>query len=273
MSAQFSEDNNIGGAQRIQLAPAYAFSSLSPGVVFRAGYSWDDMVFLPENAQLTDESAEGDNGMQYTYNLVFAFNKKDADKIAALRKYLGTVAVALVTDSNGFQQIIGNQQTPITIKQNTDSGKQYTNMNNLLYTGVVVQDREALLYDPNYVPPVIPPIITNGIFNASLTENLIPWVDADVEIDDNGASVLELFANGDHGSISMIPGHAFIIKAISRSGGHTAVDPQISLRVVKNGVQVFFDQQPATVGRVISFPGTVEDSAVYTVTVAGADVG
>lgn len=141
----FSEGDNLGGIASLQLAPVYAFTSLSPVVTFRDGYTWDDALFLPESAQLTDESIETDNGLQYTYTLPVSFNKKNAGLYAGLRKYLGTVAIAKVTDQNGFCQIIGNLQTPLTIKQNADSGKAPVDQNLVTITASAVQDAEAII--------------------------------------------------------------------------------------------------------------------------------
>lgn len=144
MSFTIAQDDNVASLSALSLAPAYAFTSLNP-VTFVAGYDWTDIDFLEESAQLTDESADSDNGVQFTYNLSFAFNKKRPDLIASAAPYLGTVAIAKVTDNNGFTQIIGTLQSPITFKQNNDSGKVYSDMNNVLLTGVVVQDIAAII--------------------------------------------------------------------------------------------------------------------------------
>lgn len=145
MSFTIAQDDNVGSLQAVSLLPAYAFTSLNP-VTFATGFTaWDDIDFLDEAAQLTDESADTDNGMQFTYNLIFTFNKKRADLLASLAPYLGTIAIAKVTDQNGLTQIIGTLQSPITFKQNADSGKLTTDMNNVLITGAVVQDVAAIV--------------------------------------------------------------------------------------------------------------------------------
>ena len=147
MTFTIAQNDNVASLSALKLAPAYAFTSLNP-VTFVAGYDWDVIDFLEESAQLTDESADTDNGLQFTYNLIFAFNKKRADLLASAAPYLGTVGIAMVTDMNGLTQIIGTLQSPITLKQNGDTGKVMGDMNNVLYTALVVQDVAAIIVSP-----------------------------------------------------------------------------------------------------------------------------
>jgi hypothetical protein len=150
MSFTIAQDENVASLSVVKLAQAYNITSLLPLVQFVEGAGWDTIDFLEEYAQLTDETAESDNGLQYTYNLIFSFNKKRSDLLASLAPYLGTGAIALVTDNNGLTQIIGNLQSPITFKQNNDSGLKFGDMNNVAITGAVITDTAAIIPVPVY---------------------------------------------------------------------------------------------------------------------------
>jgi len=145
MSFSIAQDNNVGSVGQLWIAPVYTLTALNPVVTFVDGYDWNPIDFLEEKAQLTDEVADTDNGLQFTYNLAITFNKKNSGLLNSIYPYLGIAALFKITDMNGFTMIIGNLQTPVTLKQNTDTGQAYIDMNNVLLTAVCVQDQPAII--------------------------------------------------------------------------------------------------------------------------------
>jgi hypothetical protein len=144
MSLVTSQDNNVGSLRSVQLAPAYAFSSLNP-LTFNAGYAWENVDFVDETAQLISASTEVDSGEQHVYTLNFTIYKNNAALQASLNNYKGTIAIAKVTDTNGMAQVVGNLQSPLTRAKNADTGKKYTDPNMVQVTFAVTQDVEALI--------------------------------------------------------------------------------------------------------------------------------
>lgn len=145
MSFSIAQDNNAGSIAALWIAPVYTFTALNPVTTFTPGNDWIPIDFLEESAQLTDESAETDNGLQYTYTLILSFNKRNSGLLASIAPYLGTAAIFKIQDTNGLTQIIGNLQSPITLKQNSDTGKAVTDLNSVLITAAVVQDTPAII--------------------------------------------------------------------------------------------------------------------------------
>ena len=146
MTLTFSTDFNIGGISAIQLAPCYGFDPINPVPTLLPGYTWDDVDALPESAQLTEDQTQTEHGIAYSYGLNFAFNKKNPALATLIRKYHGTVAVALVTDNNGVQCYIGSPWGGLMLHQTTDTGKKYTDQNYVALAFTVAQPFEALMF-------------------------------------------------------------------------------------------------------------------------------
>jgi len=127
-AAQFSEDDNVGSVIAISLAMKNWLSSVKP-VSFLGTYGWEAMDFLPESASVQDSSKDSDNGTEYTYNLVFAFNKQNANLYNTFKKYLGMRGIIMFTDGNGLTRIIGTPEYPVTITHTADTGQAFNNLN------------------------------------------------------------------------------------------------------------------------------------------------
>ena len=123
-----SEENNIGSLQAVSLAHKSWFSGFSP-VSFFEGNDWLGMDFLPESASCKDSSTDTVNGPQFSYSLVFAFNRQNKAMYDAFLPYLGMTGIIQFTDNNDLTRIIGTPGNPVTIKQDADTGQQYNSLN------------------------------------------------------------------------------------------------------------------------------------------------
>jgi hypothetical protein len=127
-AAIISEDDNIGSLREIKLAVAKQLTSINP-ITFKSGFGWDDIDFLPESGSNKDDSKDTANGTEYTYSLVFAFNRQNTALFNAFKKYLGQFGVLQFTDNNDFTRIIGTIANPVTITHSADTGQQYSSLN------------------------------------------------------------------------------------------------------------------------------------------------
>ncbi|GAA4327498.1 hypothetical protein GCM10023149_30930 [Mucilaginibacter gynuensis] len=127
-AASISEDNNVGSIRELSLAMANWFSAFNPASLYSM-YAWEDMDFLPETASVKDSSKVTANGTEYSYSLVFTFNKQNVALYQVFQKYIGERGVIRFTDNNGLTRIIGTPQKPVTITHDADTGQQYRSLN------------------------------------------------------------------------------------------------------------------------------------------------
>lgn len=125
---EFSQGANVGGLREVLLAYHYELTSTAP-VSFRPGRAWSVMDFLPDSSSCKESSSSGDNGPEHNYSLVFSFNKQAQAMYDAFKRYLGQVGVSRYTDNNGITRLLGNKDNPVTIKTESDTGNDPTDMN------------------------------------------------------------------------------------------------------------------------------------------------
>jgi hypothetical protein len=129
----FSEGGTVGGILQLFLQQFWNFSSLNP-ITFKNGTGWDEMEFLPESASCKDSSTVADNGPEYSYSLVFGFNKQSQPLYDAFARYIGQTGIVMFTDNNGLTRILGTLKNRVTIKQEGDTGNNPTDLNSLKLT-------------------------------------------------------------------------------------------------------------------------------------------
>ncbi|WP_342645020.1 hypothetical protein [Mucilaginibacter sp. CSA2-8R] len=124
----FSQGANIGGVSQVLMAYSYELSSINP-VSFKPGRDWSVMDFLPDSSSVKESSSAGDNGPEHSYSLVFSFNKQAQAMYDAFKRYLGQVGVTRYTDNNGVTRLLGRLDNPVTVKTESDTGNDPTDMN------------------------------------------------------------------------------------------------------------------------------------------------
>ncbi|SEM66031.1 hypothetical protein SAMN05192574_101373 [Mucilaginibacter gossypiicola] len=127
-AAAFSEDDNIGSLRSISLAMANWLSGFNP-VTFYTGYDWETIDFLPEQTSIKDNTKDSVNGPEYSYSIVFAFNRQNTDLYNLFKKYIGQTGILQTTDNNGLTRIIGTPSNPVTITHDADTGQGYASLN------------------------------------------------------------------------------------------------------------------------------------------------
>jgi hypothetical protein len=140
----FSEGGSVGGILELYLQHFWHFSSLNP-VTFKNGADWDEMEFLPESASCKDSASRVDNGTEYSYSLVFGFNKQSENLYNAFARYIGQTGIVKFTDHNGLTRILGTLKNRVTVKQDGDTGNNPTDMNSLKLTVTWLSYRPAQL--------------------------------------------------------------------------------------------------------------------------------
>lgn len=132
-TVSFSEGGNVGGILELFLQHFWYFTSLNP-VTFKNGAGWTAIDFLPESASCKDSAAPVDNGTEYSYNMVFGFNKQSKTLYDAFARYIGQTGILKFTDNNGVTRILGTLKNRVTIKQDGDTGNNPTDANYLKLT-------------------------------------------------------------------------------------------------------------------------------------------
>jgi len=100
-------------------------------------------------------------------------------------------------------------------------------------------------------------------FNYSVTESAAPFVDANLQIKDNGAIKADAYTTGS-GTFNMAAGDAFSIEAYSQATP-IGTNPKLTLTVSKNGTIVFDQTTAANPGASLVYTGTVDVGAVYAI--------
>ncbi|MES2810028.1 MAG: hypothetical protein V4619_15460 [Bacteroidota bacterium] len=142
--AQISEGDNLGSLREIYLAVSNWLSGVSP-VNFKSGKVWEAIDFMPEMAGIKDSSKETPNGTEYTYQVVFLFNKQNAALYAAMKKYVEARGIIYCIDNNGLGRILGTPDAPVTFTYDADTGEKYNSMNYYKIVGTWVSSEMAVV--------------------------------------------------------------------------------------------------------------------------------
>ena len=142
MAIQINQDNNLGSIATIQLALVWQLAASNP-VSFKGGFSWLNVDFLDESAQVKESTNIADAGIEYSYTLAFGVNYLNPDMLTSVQPYIGQNAILQFTDNNGLTRQLGSLQNPLSIKIDTDTGKQYTDVNGLALTATWVDSKPA----------------------------------------------------------------------------------------------------------------------------------
>lgn len=106
-------------------------------------------------------------------------------------------------------------------------------------------------------------------FNYSITQTGSPYVDSNLQIQNNGVRVKDSYVD-ETGTLNMPAGNSFLIEAYCHDAS-TAADPKLTLIIKKNNNVVFSKTVPATPGQSLVYTGTVDAGAVYDINVVAAD--
>jgi hypothetical protein len=106
-------------------------------------------------------------------------------------------------------------------------------------------------------------VVNPAIINYQLGEQITPYVDADLHIQDNGTPVVDQTSNGS-GTITMAPGHTLFSNVVSPAAS-TETNPSVRLIVKKDGAVIYDNSTPATAGASTNFGIAVIAGSTYDV--------
>jgi hypothetical protein len=106
-------------------------------------------------------------------------------------------------------------------------------------------------------------------FNYSVTQAASPYVDANMQIQNNGIIVRDIYVD-ETGTLNMPAGNSFLVEAYCHDAS-PAANPKLTLIIKKNNVVVFSKTVPVTPGESLLYTGTVDVGAVYDINVVAAD--
>lgn len=106
-------------------------------------------------------------------------------------------------------------------------------------------------------------------FNYSITQTASPYVDANLQIQNNGTRVKDIYAD-ETGTLNMPAGNSFLVEAYCHDAS-PAANPKLTLIIKKNNVVAFSKTVQATPGESLLYTGTVDVGAIYDINVIAAD--
>ncbi len=106
-------------------------------------------------------------------------------------------------------------------------------------------------------------------FNYSITQTSNPYVDSNLQIQNNGVRVRDIYVD-ETGTLNMPAGNSFLIEAYCHDSS-PAADPKLTLIIKKNNVVVFSQTVPAVPGESLVYTGIVDAGATYDIDVIAAD--
>lgn len=103
-----------------------------------------------ETVKYTAESAGEKDGKSYEQKVEFFFpgNKKEAHALATALK--NTPGIIIIADSDGNQQIIGNQFIPAYLSPSYDGGQKRADLRGMKFEGAAASNQSAVFLDTEF---------------------------------------------------------------------------------------------------------------------------
>ncbi len=136
------EDDNIGSIAVIEIANRTDFINLNP-VKFIQGKSWKNIEFTGD-AELKRKTKDDINGIIYTYSGFFEIQSIRDEVELNLIPYVGKQAILQLTDNNGRVYIIGQLNNPVTLEEDSTTGKLIKSKNGYQFNFFVTQTSLAI---------------------------------------------------------------------------------------------------------------------------------
>lgn len=135
------EGDNIGSIASIEIANHTDFISLNP-VQFIQDKSWQNIGFTGE-AELKRKTKDDPNGVIYNYSGFFDIQSIRDEVELNLMSYVGKHAILRITDNNGRVYIIGQKGNPVTLEEDSTTGKLNKSKNGYQFNFSVSQTMAA----------------------------------------------------------------------------------------------------------------------------------
>jgi len=173
--------------------------------------------------------------------------------------------VNLLNEDGSF---LTNQDASKLVIRNSASGSaaviEHIGLNRLLINNTFNDDVYYLLINIAYTNSGVP-----STFNYSVTESASPFVDANLQIKENGVVRSDIYTT-DTGSLNIQAGSTFSVEAYAQQTS-AAAHPAITLTITKNGVTVFEQSTAATPGASLIYTGTADIGATYNIITTSGD--
>lgn len=137
------EGDNIGSIARIEIANHTDFESWAPAKFFK-GKAWQTIQIAGESAELKRRTKDDPNGIIYTYSGFFDIHTVRDEVETKLMPFVGKRAILRITDNNGRVYIIGKPLNPVTLEEESTTGKSVKNKNGYQFTFSVQQTSAAV---------------------------------------------------------------------------------------------------------------------------------
>ena len=132
------EGDNIGSIARLEIAYHTDFESWDPAT-FKSGKSWQSIEIGGKTAELRRKTKDDPNGIIYIYSGFFDVHMIRDEVELNLMPYVGKRTVLRITDSNGRVYIIGNIHNPVTLEEESTTGKLFKDKNGYQFNFLVNQ--------------------------------------------------------------------------------------------------------------------------------------
>ncbi|UZR95949.1 hypothetical protein [Chondrinema litorale] len=134
---KFSLDNQ-SGFHKLSIIKASDVSSIDynldnphiiDSIVTSVGVNFEEIYITVDTGTYTQEEVYSSDGILYAQEINFQFPKDRPEIRSSIDKYKNLSILALITDNNGYQILIGHKENPLRISNNLDKGRLQGNVN------------------------------------------------------------------------------------------------------------------------------------------------